>query len=66
MQLEQLVVEMDDLVERLRSKVAWLDLVSTYVVLILAQTIEACAFWHGALALIDRRSVASQYHLCAV
>ena len=27
-QLEQLVVEMDDLVERLRSKVAWLDMVS--------------------------------------
>ena len=28
LQMEQLIVEMDDLVERLRSKVAWLDMVS--------------------------------------
>ena len=30
-QLEQLVVEMDDMVERLRSKVAWLDMVRSHV-----------------------------------
>ena len=35
-QLEQLVVEMDDMVERLRSKVAWLDMVRSHVYILSA------------------------------